>query len=108
MAFVSTSRNQTTPIDYMRPGDGTPNVLWCLHPAAEDDVGYHCGADIAPLSQFANEGESLFPPCTMFEVVRLQPRRSLERMASSKDTLVRNSRGEEVNCKMINVLPSFV
>ena len=56
MAFMSTSRNRSTPIQYMA-GDGMENVLWCLQPAAESDSAYHRGADISRLSQFAGEEE---------------------------------------------------
>jgi hypothetical protein len=70
MAFMSTSRNRQTPIDYMGSGS---NVLWQLQPQQESDSGFHCGADISMLSQFAAEAECLFPPCTMLEVKRRAP-----------------------------------
>ena len=54
MAFMSTSRNRTTPIDYMCSGK---NVLWELCPREQSDAAYHCGADIKMLSQFAMEHE---------------------------------------------------
>ena len=73
MAFMSTSRNMNTPIDYMVEGegpDGKPiNVLWALKPKSESDAAYHRGADISRLSQYAWEDEVLFPPCTMLEVL---------------------------------------
>jgi len=62
LAFMSTSRNRQTPLDYM--GDGQ-NVLWEVHTTRESDTGFHCGANIALLSQFAAESEVLFPPSTM-------------------------------------------
>jgi hypothetical protein len=65
MAFMSTSKNRQTPIDYMGPGE---NVLWELRPMEESDAAFHCGADISMLSQFAGEQEVLFPPCTMLQV----------------------------------------
>ena len=61
-AFMSTSRNESTPIQYMA---GQHNVLWALHPQLQSDAAYHCGADISRLSQFPKEEEILFPPCTM-------------------------------------------
>ena len=64
-AFMSTSRNRQTPIHYMGPGD---NVLWELRTKPESDAGFHRGADISMLSQFAGEDEVLFPPCTMLTV----------------------------------------
>ena len=53
---------------------GGDNVLWQLAAdahggsLAETDSGYHHGADISMLSQFAGEDEVLFPPCTILEV----------------------------------------
>merc|ERR1712060_256037 len=62
-AFMSTGLQRKTPIHYMQE-DG-PNVLWEMHPSQQTDDGYHRGADIKMLSQFAAEDEVLFPPCTM-------------------------------------------
>lgn len=69
MAFLSTSRSRETPIAYMQRGASSANVLWCLHPRSESDTAYHCGADISMLSQYADEHEILFPPCTMLTVI---------------------------------------
>ena len=44
--------------------------MWQLIPTAESDSAYHCGADLALLSQFAAEQEVLFPPTTMLVVLR--------------------------------------
>jgi len=74
MAFMSTSRHRQTPIDYLQ-ADGEPNVLWALQPTVETDAGFHRGASIESLSQFAGEGEILFPPCTMLRVVERAPQR---------------------------------
>ena len=65
MGFMSTSRNQSTPVHYM---GGSKNVLWKLQSQTESDTGFHCGADLSILSQFASEDEVLFPPCTMLIV----------------------------------------
>ena len=70
-AFMSTSSAEETPLEYMKPH--MPNLLWELHASAESDVGYHCGADISFLSQFAAEKEVLFPPMTMLKVISRQP-----------------------------------
>ena len=66
MGFLSTSRNRSTPIEFM---GGGKNVLWELRPKPQSDAAFHCGADVKMLSQFAEEDEVLFPPCTMFEVL---------------------------------------
>ena len=58
-AFMSTSRDRDTPISFM--DENGLNVLWELKPAAQDDVGYHHGADISMLSQYA-EVPAPFPP----------------------------------------------
>ena len=67
MAFMSTSIHRETPIQYLR-GAEEQNVLWELKPQVETDAGFHRGASIELLSQFASEGEILFPPCTMLRV----------------------------------------
>jgi hypothetical protein len=67
--FMSTSRNERTPISYMQ---GEFNVLWELAASDPSDDAYHCGADISMLSQFEHEDEVLFPPNTML-IVRPAP-----------------------------------
>ena len=47
----------------MSPGLSS-NVLWEVQPSPESDAAFHYGADISLLSQFAEEAEVLFPPCT--------------------------------------------
>ena len=79
-AFMSTSLGEDTPIHYMQ-GNGKPNLLWEIHASPEDEVGYHCGAEVAMLSQFKGEREVLFPPLTMLRVRA----RSLGDAASSDD-----------------------
>lgn len=76
MAFMSTSRHERTPIEYM---GGGANVLWELRPQTESDSAYHRGADISMLSQFAAEAEVLFPPCTMLVIDRRARAHELER-----------------------------
>jgi len=51
----------------------TPSVLWKVQPASESDAAYHNGADISMLSQFPDEKEVLFPPCTMLVVRNKNP-----------------------------------
>jgi len=72
---MSTSKNRTTPIDYM--DESAANVLWSLRPQAQSDSGFHCGASISSLSQFAAEDEVLFPPCTLLQVVDREAPRDL-------------------------------
>merc|ERR1712232_50617 len=67
-AFMSTSRNQDTPISYMADSQNGSNVLWELKPGLESDSAYHYGADISMLSQFSEEREVLFPPCSLLTV----------------------------------------
>jgi len=66
-AFMSTSCNRATPVQYM--DENGPNVLWSLRPSRETDAGFHYGANISLLSQFAAEEEVVFPPCTMLQVI---------------------------------------
>ena len=63
--FMSTSTNRDTPLQYM---SAEKNVMWRLRASPETDDGFHYGADVSILSQFARENEILFPPCTMLEV----------------------------------------
>ena len=86
MAFMSTSRSRSAPISYM-DGNGK-NVLWQLHPKPESDSGFHRGASIELLSQFAGEEEVLFPPCTML-VVREDPNIAAAKLAGDYDRVRR-------------------
>jgi len=61
--------NKETPVHYMR---GAKNVLWELETSAEDERGFHLGADVSLLSQFAKEAEELFPPLTMLSVRKIK------------------------------------
>lgn len=124
MAFMSTSRDKATPVAYM--ASGGPNVLWGLKPHPESDDGFHRGADISMLSQFAGEREVLFPPCTMLKVMTERSKdagRSVrladvvkDRMSgiSNEDLnldLARFAQRGEDQGKMfveVNVLPTFV
>ena len=68
------------------------NVLWCLHPKPESDSGFHVGASIGELSQFSQEEEVLFPPCTMLIVKEKSDRDKQAAAASSDKDSVRLSR----------------
>ena len=76
LGLMSTSTNFETPLHYMR---GTSNVMWELRTRAEDEQGFHSGADVSCLSQFAGEQEELFPPLTMLRVAPRVRRLSGER-----------------------------
>jgi len=65
--FMSTSLNRETPVRYM--SCDVSNVLWQLMTSGEDERGFHCGANISVLSQFAAEEEELYPPLTMLRVL---------------------------------------
>ena len=67
-AFMSTSLAEKTPIHYMSANSS--NVLWELETSGEDESGFHCGADVSMISQFAGEQEELYPPLTMLRVKR--------------------------------------
>lgn len=55
-AFMSTSLGIETPIHYMADAP-KPNLLWEIAAAAEDDMGYHVGAEVSLLSQYEGERE---------------------------------------------------
>ena len=123
MAFMSTSRDRTPPIEYMDAGGS--NVLWQLHPTPESDSGFHRGANVEVLSQFAGEAECLFPPCTML-VVREEPKLAAAKRAGDRARMERissantsnnmlygsfSAKQEEVNGKeflCVDVLPIFL
>ena len=71
----STSHDKEVATHYMA-SDGKPNVLWVIHPKPETTGGYHYGADVSMLSQYAAEREVLFPPCTMLQVIKLEELRA--------------------------------
>jgi hypothetical protein len=112
-AFMSTSRNYHTPVDYMA-SSGT-NVLWVLQPQPETDTAFHRGADIGMLSQFAAEQEVLFPPCTLMVVQPSSlPQKGRPRAGAQGDGVDELPTGgtwvEERGKRYlrIEVLPSFV
>jgi len=86
MAFMSTSRQRKPPIDYMDVAGR--NILWNLHPTPESDSGFHRGADIEVLSQFAGEAECLFPPCTML-IVKEDPKIAAAKRAGDAKRVAR-------------------
>ena len=48
-------------------------VLWTLLPDKPSDAAFHCGASLKLLSQFEEEDEVLFPPCTMLDILQYDP-----------------------------------
>ena len=117
-AFMSTSRNRQTPVHYMGAGD---NVLWELQTKPESDAGFHRGADISMLSQFAGEDEVLFPPCTMLTVQPADEASAAStarktRLAEREDLLLPEAHALQVEMRAeqgkrflsVGVQPSFV
>jgi hypothetical protein len=66
--FMSTSTSRSICESYMDRSPGARNIMWVIHTGSETDGGYHNGADVSMLSQFAFEEEKLFPPLTRLEV----------------------------------------
>ena len=89
---MSTSRSREAPIAYMS-GDGQ-NVMWTLHPQMESDTAYHYGADISMISQFGEEKEVLYPPCTMLQVQRLK-RGERKRTSTLADAIRKTKEAEK-------------
>lgn len=111
LGFMSTSMAEATPVHYMQP-DG-PNVLRRLDSGDEDAVGFHCGAVIADLSQYAGEKEVLFPPLTMLRVSARSDATAAAAPASvSEDQLAWEVHdlvsGDGKEYKQIEVTPSFI
>lgn len=106
-AFMSTSRNRKTPINYM--GDGA-NVLWELQASCQSAEAFHCGADISLLSQFAMEDEVLFPPCTLLVVQATGFAQGSGKAESGVPTLTREEAvdGREKTFLRVRVKPHFL
>lgn len=115
MAFMSTSRNRATPIAYMA-GEGMPNVLWCLKTMPESNRGFHYGADVSMLSQYGEEEEVLFPPCTLMRVMKAAPNmKRLEKSESVEHSTLETSDRFGKFCSeqgrsflSVDVLPEFI
>jgi hypothetical protein len=112
-AFMSTSRQWQTPVDYMGTG---PNVLWELSPSMQTDAAFHRGTDISMLSQFAAEAEVLFPPGTMLvakardkpeHVADTQPRQSFVEMVGNTDATENSADGGKTYVS-IRAKPFFI
>ena len=90
MAFMSTSRSRDAPVGYMQSNGA--NVLWCLHPKPESDSGFHVGASISEISQFQQEEEVLFPPCTMLIVREKAEREKIAAKAAAQKDVAKLKR----------------
>lgn len=104
-SFMSVSKFRGAPIAYMGPG---PNVLWAIHQSPQSDAGYHSGADISMLSQFANEEELLFPPCTMLTVLPPSSADNFAQAAERETAAFEERIEDEKRFIMVSVMPTFV
>jgi hypothetical protein len=102
LGLMSTSTELATPVHYMH--EGAANVLWELRCAAEDDSGFHCGADVSQLSQYAGEKEVLFPPLTMLQVLADESRAD----GGQHGLMVEDAAEGGKAFKRVTVRPSFV
>jgi len=70
LGFMSASTKKTTPLDYMSAGgkEKKSNLMWIIKAKKETQGAFHFGADISRLSQYTEEAEVVFPPCTMLTV----------------------------------------
>jgi len=66
--FMSTSTVKESALEFCR--DSTSATLFCVHPRMEDASGYHMGASLSWCSEHPTEDEILFPPLTLFEVLK--------------------------------------
>lgn len=66
-AFMSTSTSRHVAEQFAGAG---PSVLFEVKCRKRDAFGFHCGVDLSWVSQFPGEAEVLFPPFTVFNVVR--------------------------------------
>jgi hypothetical protein len=65
--FMSTSTGKAHALEFCGESSAT---LFCIHPRMEDASGYHMGASLSWCSEYPNEDEILFPPLTLFEVLK--------------------------------------
>merc|ERR1719203_2016192 len=96
-AFMSASLNREISL---QDGDHSEFTLWRLLQSVESADTFHCGADISSLSQFAEEQEVLFPPCTM-----LVARQSENSMT---DEIKQPAAQGKTTITEIDVVPCFV
>uniref|UniRef100_A0A6B2L6D6 NAD(P)(+)--arginine ADP-ribosyltransferase n=1 Tax=Arcella intermedia TaxID=1963864 RepID=A0A6B2L6D6_9EUKA len=65
--FMSTSTLKTKALEFCGAQEAT---LFCIKPREEDASGYHKGVSVGWCSEFPAEDEVLFPPLTLFEVLK--------------------------------------
>jgi len=67
-AFMSTSENKDKAFDFAKQGKFP--TIFCVKCRAEDPGGFHMGASLEWCSDVPSEKEVLFPPLTLFEVLK--------------------------------------
>jgi len=65
--FMSTSTVKSRALEFCGDHEAT---LLCIHPRFEDASGFHTGASLSWCSEYPTEEEILFPPLTLFEVLK--------------------------------------
>jgi len=108
-AMLSTSTKEDEAIQYCLDKPIGPYWLMKILPGQEDDTGFHNGADVAALSQYAKEAEVLFPPLT-FLVVQTDAAGSAmkETRKGRASTSEDGALGEEKNYTVIEMKPTFI
>mmetsp|Transcript_3113 Transcript_3113/g.9726 ORF Transcript_3113/g.9726 Transcript_3113/m.9726 type:complete len:306 (+) Transcript_3113:1226-2143(+) len=94
---MSSSRDESVVSHYKDPNG--QDVLWRIHPCAETEDAFHCGADVAVLSQYPKEEEVTFPPYTMLVVQKGKDGQLLDRY---------RERNDGSKYRQIDVVPHFV
>jgi hypothetical protein len=102
-AFMSTSLATETPIHYMAEAP-KPNILWELKAASEDSAGFHCGAEVAMLSQYEKEREVLFPPLTLLRLERREGTKPDVRSSSTPavEQIAQSIAGHQVHTEQVD------
>ena len=108
-AFMSTSTDALVCQQFMDTEQR--NVLWEVKCTAETSTGFHSGADVSALSQYAQEQEKLFPPLTMLKVESIREEVVEDGVRVRKASVL--ARAEETSEKgatfeRIVVVPTFV
>lgn len=83
-AFMSTALEA---VPHYLDEPGKASVVLELHAGEPDDTGYHCGAEVAFLSQFLTEQEVIFPPLTMLRVMTRRYHLKLPKKATPEEII---------------------
>ena len=109
MALMSTSSDDNVCKHFMDVKQ--LNLLWEIKCSAESSTGFHSGADVSAVSQYAGEKEKLFPPLTMLKVESIREEGGEEHgrvRTGSVLNRVEETSSEGAKFTRIVVVPTFI